>query len=644
MNGDSLNILSYTNEDSGDSSDEFIGSSTEVSREPIDFINEANDSDKEEYEAHDNTYTSKDQNITKPLSKNKFQFFDPKLNNNIFKLRDQNDSMIIGLAKKQMLYISGIFRLQIIKGGIVYNNNHYDSSTSGFTVWHPLVSSIAAIQSSYFSGWNEYIHIEEEYRDIVELYLKEFTCIVKISNSNKELALESSRLYPEFAGFWNDKKLCHNGSSKKYTFTILNEFSDHFNKLSINQEWNSVMEMITRDFKEYKTELRILVLGGKNTGKSSFLRILLENFKAESLKKKKTEDIYYFDTDPGQPEVSDPECISLSKMSVRNRMLGHAFIRNDIEMIKQIYLGSSSPQDFPNEYLASIRKLLESFENNIKNATSVINMPGWIKGFGTVVVNYIINNYKPTHIVILETNSSKNNTEEIKIPAEYEVDSYGETTRPFVFKINAHSQNPSEKVHSSLAASHIRTYKLLTHLHAISCSNYETDFDFEPLVHKAPLQISYGHSGITGIQFLEEFSNLNKEDIENSLVGTIVAINTCETFNGNAVEFEGSFPIIKKRLHNMKFLTLALIHSIDIKKSILNIYIPGTKRKLLSDNINKTLIIERKKTETPIQELNVNIKNYENVNKPFLSAATRKKHEHVWKVRKNIKRRGHRMK
>lgn len=67
---------------------------------------------------------------------------DAELIDNITYEGDEDETMFVGLKEKQKLHLSGVFRLQVVKGGIVYNNVHYNASREILTFWHPLSQSI----------------------------------------------------------------------------------------------------------------------------------------------------------------------------------------------------------------------------------------------------------------------------------------------------------------------------------------------------------------------------------------------------------------------------------------------------------------------------------------------------------------------
>lgn len=89
---------------------------------------------------------------------------DAELIDNITYEGDEDETMFVGLKEKQKLHLSGVFRLQVVKGGIVYNNVHYNASREILTFWHPLSQSIPTIDFSHFAGWQDTIFLPRNNR------------------------------------------------------------------------------------------------------------------------------------------------------------------------------------------------------------------------------------------------------------------------------------------------------------------------------------------------------------------------------------------------------------------------------------------------------------------------------------------------
>ena len=604
--------------------------------------------------------------------------FIPILNGNVFKIPNDTESIYIGLKEKQQLFISGIFDLQILKGGIVYNNIHYNASNKQtLNFWHPMSGSIPSIVSSFYAGWNEPEFYKKHIADVSSLNDDDFVCIIKVSNNKKFSGItDVYKLHSDLNFLWKPKtqSIYNNGSSNiimnsEMTFTILNINKDVFTPLIISSQWKNVLERLYFDHKNSDLDTRIMVIGGKNSGKSTFLRLLTERIL--NTDSKKTSDliendklVWYLDLDPGQPEYSNPECVSLGQIkNIKNVItLGTTFGQCGYTFLKQHFLGVNSPQENPELYLSLIDDIFDYFEEQYFTGTSLLNLPGWIKGFGISIINHVIEKYKPTHILMLD-HANRSNFEEICIPTNFS-SNLRETYSPNIIKLSPHQnfETDSDSYNQlKFQSSQLRIFRMLLLFHKQFQKNPEYfEFNFKPLLSCAPLQISIDEeSCIKGIYFMEEFQQLHKDDIKNCLETCIVGIHKYIYNNDESkelkkiTELHGIYPLIKGKRDpkNFQYVTIGLIHSIDEGEKVINMYVPEIYSNILkNDTDDSQWVIARGKTETPMCELYPS-KKYINEyfhggeqEIPYISTRRAKKHEHVWKVRKNIQRRGHFMK
>lgn len=162
--------------------------------------------------------------------------FKPVLNNNVFNVPGCDHSIYIGLKEKQTLFVAGIFDIQIVKGGIIYNNNHYNASNKQIlNMWHPMSSSVPAIVSSFYAGWKEPILQKSKLAVIPTLDPEQFTCIIKVSNNkNFNGITEGYKLLSDFNFFWIPRNSGgHQFVNEESTFTLLDEQKDIFTPLEI---------------------------------------------------------------------------------------------------------------------------------------------------------------------------------------------------------------------------------------------------------------------------------------------------------------------------------------------------------------------------------------------------------------------------
>lgn len=602
--------------------------------------------------------------------------FKPVLNNNVFNVPGCDHSIYIGLKEKQTLFVAGIFDIQIVKGGIIYNNNHYNASNKQIlNMWHPMSSSVPAIVSSFYAGWKEPILQKSKLAVMPTLDPEQFTCIIKVSNNkNFNGITEGYKLLSDFNFFWIPRNSGgHQFVNEESTFTLLDEQKDIFTPLEIPHQWTQMLENLQLQHNNSDLDTRIMIIGGKNSGKSTILRLLIEKMSNQeqsqennNIDSNTNNPLWYLDLDPGQPEYSDPECVSLGHIDYNTNVkpLGTTFGQCGFNKLRQHFLGVNSPQENPELYLSLIDDLFEYFEDQYFTGTSLLNLPGWIKGFGINIINHVIAKYKPTHIIMLEY-ANRLNFEEVFIPQNF-TSNLRENYAPSIIRLSPHkSSSTNDDVYNQLKfqASQLRTFRTLLLFHKqFDKNNHTYNFDFKPLLATTPLQVSIGGKNcINGIYLMEEFQNLHKNDIKGVLEGCIVGIhkyvkNPDDDNNKeleNIIEQHGIYPLVKGRRapKDFQYFTLGLIHSINEADNLVNVYVPDVAVETLSNpKQTSQWVLVRGKTETPMCELYPPkrvISEYINMNDqpiPYISTQRAKKHEHVWKVRKNIQRRGHFMK
>lgn len=153
-----------------------------------------------------------------------------------------------------------------------------------------------------------------------------------------------------------------------------------------------------------------LICGPKNSGKSTFSRILLNKLF------ERYEKVGYLDADVGQPEFSVPGCISFHLVDSRLSDLMEPCIKSPERCF---FFGDISSKRDPEAYLNCIYSLYEHFlkehyqhdSDNSQNAVVplIVNTPGWVKGVGFNVLVEMLRYVNPTHVVQLRISANSKN-------------------------------------------------------------------------------------------------------------------------------------------------------------------------------------------------------------------------------------------
>ncbi|AEY97873.1 FAFR189Cp [Eremothecium gossypii FDAG1] len=546
-----------------------------------------------------------------------------------------NKAVVLCLHSYEQLAISGVFKLQVMKGGITYNSIHYNCGLHTYDFWHPLSESIPPIAASFAADWEEHSYGLSPWlpADIKE----EYECILRISEGSN--IGDVGRLMAELGQLWTRHTGC--------TFSILRP-EDYARPLILNKDWDNLQAELMIHHMNSEHDMRVMCIGGKNSGKSTLLRLLLQKFlhgnksttKATGVSHE-TDVVNYLDMDPGQPEYSAPDSISWSKLTSETLSLGQHLAQGHREMIQTTYIGSSTPQTWPEMYLTAMEHIIHKWEMEGQMNTALLNLPGWIKGFGITIINKAMELFKPTHIIFL-THGGKLISKELVVPNMFETMQKGQY-KPMIYNLQAFTQHNIPGLPAQdprYHAANIRSFRLLAHLHRLSEQSYYPG----PLLSSPPLQVSFGSQGIMAFRFLQDpSSGYHQDDISAALQGCVVCLYHSKM--PPDIDMCGVFPMLKHSADytSMDFVTLALIHSIDVERKFMNIYIPGHVSGRVH-SLKNNFVLVRGATDLPLCELypqKLLSSSYRNREIPYVSFSKRKKYEYVWKIRKNVRRRGH---
>lgn len=532
--------------------------------------------------------------------------------------------VIFGLKTNQNVLIRGQFTLEIQRGAIEINGVVYHSSSEPLKFINPISNALPLIQATQVTDSSLLRNVSSV--ETKHLFTSAYKSVIRVSNLHTGLE-GIGRLAPQLKHlFWNFNNLSsddiknlneHEEAFTGYTFFPTLKPDNTVSILKYRQ-WENTLYDFTSLYKNNDL-LKIVVIGGKNSGKSTFLRLLHERILST------TADLplHILDLDPGQCEYSRPDCISLSSHTSVHH--GNHLSLTSPSNSKTHYIGFSSPKDQPNRYDTLVNDLIATYEADgaIKHESLLVNTPGWIKGYGLSLTKKLIERLKPTHVVYL--NNGTPDLEDLKIPPGTEI-------------------VPADGVYNSsvskFSAAQLRLCKLLGYFH----KKHDFAFDFEPLLFGAPLQVSYGEDCIRGVVVLGEDgldAGKSKEIIEAGIVAVCSVAKT--VLDGWELKGNGLQLIDSKWLNpvtDIKTHGLGLVHSVDTQKKLVNIYIPEFED--LSKQDTHEYILVRGRTEVPIAELASNevVKKFGRTNLPYVSFEKLSEYDKNWKVRKNVQRRG----
>ncbi|GAB7363293.1 hypothetical protein MBLNU230_g3574t1 [Neophaeotheca triangularis] len=172
--------------------------------------------------------------------------------------------------------------------------------------------------------------------------------------------------------------------------------------LDIGRETRSVLSTIVAEAEQNEANVKVMTIGAKSSGKSTFNRLCCNALVARPDKK-----CYYLDLDLGQPEFGPPGQISL--IEVHGLVAGPAYTHiaakslKDYKLLRSHTLAATTFKDDPDHYLACARDLANRYQLQVRasRAPLIVNTCGWVAGVGAQVLSEVCKTIRPSHIISL---------------------------------------------------------------------------------------------------------------------------------------------------------------------------------------------------------------------------------------------------
>lgn len=174
-----------------------------------------------------------------------------------------------------------------------------------------------------------------------------------------------------------------------------------------------------------KTAKIVMVCGGKNTGKSTLIRYLINRqLSKDSLNKQSKRKIYYLDLDPGQSEFTNSGQLSL--VQVNKPCLFPTSI-NVNKFKSQVVLScsvcSTNVEDLGSLYSENLANLWLKVEQILKDDDLVfVNTMGFVRIIGFMMLVDAIKLIRPTHLIEIKINLPRLSTQKIFYDINYSTD------------------------------------------------------------------------------------------------------------------------------------------------------------------------------------------------------------------------------
>ena len=264
----------------------------------------------------------------------------------------------------------------------------------------------------------------------------------------------------------------------------------------------------------------ILICGPKSSGKSTFMRHLINGSLTWFGSAAASDGVALLDIDPGQPEFSSPGEVSL--LHLRSCILSppftHPVLENDTEnkLIRAHHFGALTPNFDPIHYIRCVKELESHYQHLLSSSPScplVINCSGWAFGGGLDILIELIQCIRLTDVVYMSTTGPKG-----------VVDRLNKETSQVDVPLHMLKSQPSE--YATRTALDLRTMQTLSYFHASEREGDESQWNPSVISLMEPLSLRYAGKDqmLFGIMVPgEELDLLCLADlIDGSVLGVVV--------------------------------------------------------------------------------------------------------------------------
>ncbi len=163
----------------------------------------------------------------------------------------------------------------------------------------------------------------------------------------------------------------------------------------------SAVQEIMAQYENRTQSPQILICGGKDAGKSTYLRYMINCLL------NKYDKCAYIDCDPGQPEFTLSTCLQLTY--VTQPLFGPPHTHLNHRPNECVFIGVLSPSDLPDHYLSCLNSLYTTYSRDEKKCPLIINTMGWNQGLGLCLLKEQIKLFKPDFVIQINTTDANKN-------------------------------------------------------------------------------------------------------------------------------------------------------------------------------------------------------------------------------------------
>ena len=338
-----------------------------------------------------------------------------------------------------------------------------------------------------------------------QIQARQQNTMIRIS-SVKSTLRKLDKLSPLFRNIWVSS------SSDGRSFALLSTAGDDLlqrsmSVLDIGRETDTVLRTLSAKALSDPQRPRIMAVGAKSSGKSTFNRVLCNHLHSWTPAKK----VLYLDLDPGQPEFGPPRQISL--VEVNAPVLGPAFTHsasvrsNSYRLIRSHAIAATTYREDPELYKTCAVDLIKYADARYP---LIVNSCGWVTGLGATILADFTSTLGISDIILLEPLDTN-----LVITLRM-------TSNDVVFhRIPRQPPRPSSRTHAETRAMMTMAY----FHHRPAADDGISRWSGKPMNTVRPWMVSYAGSdqGIFAVMFYGQ--SPNPEFLAEVLDGSVIAIS-----------------------------------------------------------------------------------------------------------------------